>query len=220
MRPELVLTLDDLATTLHATGAAVWDDALSPAIAATIRREVLALWAAERFVPATVGRARHLRPDVRGDDICWLLPAAHDNGDGGAKETDDGADSFGLNTGLYALRALLSDIRGVMSKRAFVHLDETEMLASHYPMGGFYVPHVDRFVGTSNRFFTFVYFLNTDWVAADGGELHIMGTGEQSIAPRLGRLALFYTPEVLHEVVVTQTDRFAVTGWLGKRTAA
>ncbi len=203
-----MLTLDDLATTLHATGAAVWDNALTISVADTIRSEVLALWHSNRFVPATVGRSRNRRPEIRADDICWLLPAV----------PDDTVDAFEYQPGLAALRALLTEIRIAIGQRTFVHLDETEMLASHYPTGGFYVPHVDRFVGTSGRFFTFVYFLNPNWTAADGGELHLMGVGEQSIAPRLGRLAVFYTPELLHEVVVTQADRFAVTGWLGKRS--
>lgn len=210
-------SLDDLSSLLLAQGAAVWDQALSPHLAECVRAEVLALRAGGRFVPATVGKARRHRPDIRSDEICWLLPECAPALTSPTAFIAPTVDPFLAQPGLFALRALLEVIRCRMSQDAFVFLDETEMLASHFRPGASYVPHVDRFRGTTDRVFTFVYFLNLNWIETDGGKLHLMGEGEQLIAPIHGRLALFHTPDLLHEVTVTSVDRFAVTGWLGKK---
>ena len=136
------------------------------------------------------------------------------------KRAGDDPALFPSSAGLAALATLLSEIRVHLGEKAFLRLDHTEMMASHYPIGGFYAPHVDRFHGSSERFFTFVYFLNPEWLPAHGGELHIISPQSLTIEPLMGRLVLFHTPEVMHEVLKSLKSRFAVTGWLGRAGVA
>ena len=205
--PRRANSLQTVSDELRACGVAVWDDALDTATGLTIRIDVLALHNRGRFRLAGVGRTRTVRPEIRSDEVCWLLP----------EEADDGG-AFGNSPGLGMLRDLLTNVGAFMSKDVFVRLGSLEMFASHYPAGAFYAPHVDRFAGSNERILTFVYFLNPGWTKEHGGELRIFGDAPQTIEPRQGRLVLFHTPELLHEVLKTSHCRFALTGWLGTRT--
>ncbi len=189
-------------------GVAIWESPLSSAIAEVVRGEVAQLAATDHFRPAMVGRGPRKRriPEVRADRLCWLVPS----------EDEDDHELFAVRPGLRALRAFVDDVRRGLSERARTSLPTVEMMATHYPPGTFYKAHIDQFVGGTERVFTFVYFLNPGWRPPDGGLLTIRRPGAQEIEPRLGRFVLFHTPEVLHEVTVTQRDRYAITGWLGR----
>jgi SM-20-related protein len=50
--------------------------------------------------------------------------------------------------------------------------------------------------------------------AADGGELLIHKNNNQIITPTQGKTVFFKSDELLHEVLVTQTTRMSITGWL------
>jgi SM-20-related protein len=67
-----------------------------------------------------------------------------------------------------------------------------------------------------------VYYLNIDWIPADGGNLLIYSTENNvektiTIAPLAGRLVCFESEKLDHEVTEAFAERYSVTGWLLNR---
>ena len=200
--PDFTSLFEELST--RAVGRL--DGLLGEEVALQVRDEIVSLEAAGHFVPATVGRARHRDERIRADALLWLRPPA-------AAGVDLAAD----RPGIVALLAQLDAMREALSEVAMQRLVDVEVMATCYPPGGRYVRHVDRFADGSSRQFTFVYFLNPDWLRTDGGALRVLTPERRRIAARLDRLVLFHTPEVFHQVLTTHRPRYAVTGWFKTR---
>lgn len=84
-----------------------------------------------------------------------------------------------------------------------------------YPIGSFYLKHLDQFRETSNRIISFILYLNEDWKVEDGGALRIhTKDGYQDIYPEMGRFACFRSDLVEHEVLHTNRERYSITGWM------
>jgi SM-20-related protein len=124
-----------------------------------------------------------------------------------------------------------------------IALDESrsEVLYAHYPVGGFYGKHIDAHhpgtarVGTIERYFSFILFLNQDeWQPENGGQLRIFKdfspTGPDidsswtevnpdpdtytDVNPIPGSLVVFKSRALPHEVLPTTVPRRAVVGWM------
>lgn len=202
---SLPTPLEHAVASLTIDGLTVWDDLLAPDVASSIRAEVLGFRERGLFKPAGIGKERQLRREIRGDSVCWILPPV-----------DDDDELLRASPGLTVLHEVLLEIARVLSERALVNLSRIEMHAAHFGPGGRYLPHLDRSSGTSGRVFTYVYFLNPSWTRHHRGALRAITPLHKMMAPVMNRLVLFHTPEVLHEVMTTTVDRFAVTGWLGR----
>ena len=104
-------------------------------------------------------------------------------------------------------------------------------LAVTSPGGSVYPLHIDNPQGLSvddTRKLTCILYLNPDYKDKDGGELRIFLRGEEGlqtidIAPSGGRLLLFWSDEIPHEVLPTapdahvedeHLDRYALTIWI------
>ena len=152
----------------------------------------------EQLHRAGIGREGdfQVRPDIRGDRIHWL------------------SRSDPVQTGFLDQ---MERLRLALNRRLFLGLFEFEAHFAHYPQGAGYAPHLDSFRGASNRLVSTVAYLNTEWQPGDGGELVLYAeTGDevlQVIEPRAGRLALFLSEEVPHEVLPALRDRFSIAGW-------
>ena len=86
---------------------------------------------------------------------------------------------------------------------------------SLYEKGSFYTTHLDQFQNNSNRKYSMISYLNTNWKEADGGQLLIHEAGkDQSITPTAGKTVFFKSNELLHEVLLTRQPRMSITGWL------
>lgn len=84
-----------------------------------------------------------------------------------------------------------------------------------YEKGSFYKKHLDQFQNNGSRAFSMVMYLNTDWQAADGGELCIHHANHlQHISPNNGKSVFFKSSELPHEVLITDKPRMSITGWL------
>lgn len=132
---------------------------------------------------------------IRGDFVFWL-----------DRQRDEELGEF---------YALIDELIYGLRRFCYLPIQDFEFHLSHYPVGTFYKAHVDSFQNRSNRIISFVLYLNPDWKEGDGGELVIHKDGETlSFPPVKGRLALFKSDTVLHEVAITNTDRYSLTGWL------
>lgn len=102
-----------------------------------------------------------------------------------------------------------------LNESCYTGITGYEFHYSLYEKGDFYLQHFDQFQSNSSRKYSMISYLNEQWTAADGGELLIHQlNNNQTIAPTQGKTVFFKSDELLHEVVVTQTTRMSITGWL------
>ncbi|MFW5816629.1 MAG: 2OG-Fe(II) oxygenase [Wenzhouxiangella sp.] len=105
----------------------------------------------------------------------------------------------------------------MLNRRLFLGLFEFEAHYAHYPAGAFYRRHVDSFQGAANRVVSLVAYLNADWRDDDGGELVLYEAAGRTrlatLAPRAGRVVLFMSEELPHEVLPARRERLSIAGW-------
>ena len=145
------------------------------------------------------GHAPLLQPDIRGDHIAWL--------EAGRSEVCDRY--------LEHMEAL----RQVLNRELFLGLDEYESHFALYAPGAFYRAHLDRFRDDDKRTVSVVLYLNDDWLPEHGGalRLHPHDGDHVDIAPVAGRMAMFLSGEMLHEVLPTAHERLSIAGWFRRR---
>lgn len=164
-------------------------ETFAPAAAAAV--EVAGRLAA--FVPASVSRARHADATIRTDRRLWVEPA---------------------DVPLAPLVAAFEALRVELNADAWLGLVRFDLQLGFYAGdGGHYSRHRDAFVGEDNRRVTAVAWLNPAWVPAHGGELLLHVAPEVRLSPSLGRVVVFLSEQVEHEVLPTWAPRFAATAW-------
>lgn len=153
------------------------------------------------LTPAAVGRgtAQAVREGVRGDSIQWLEP-------GQAPATDAYLDA-------------LEVLRQQLNRCLYLGLEDVESHFALYPPGAFYQKHLDRFRDDDRRSLSVVFYLNDHWQAAEGGALRLHPDQQPSedLLPQAGRLVLFRSAELLHEVLPATRERLSLTGWFRRR---
>lgn len=150
------------------------------------------------FRPAGIGREKEhqLNPFVRKDRIYWL-------------------DMDYLPTRFYLQWA--EKLRLHLNRELFLGLFDYECHYAHFPKKAFYKKHLDTFKGSSNRRLSTILYLNPAWKPDDGGELIIYAKDNttilEKVAPSFGKMVVFISEEVPHEVLVTNCSRYSLTGW-------
>ncbi|MBG23644.1 MAG: proline hydroxylase [Idiomarinaceae bacterium] len=121
-----------------------------------------------------------------------------------------------------AYLVMMDQLRVQLNRELFMGLFDYECHLAHYPPGAFYRKHLDAFKGRSNRILTTVFYLNSEWQEADGGQLVIYGErGEvlETVLPEAGKLVVFLSDVFVHEVLAGLRDRFSITGWYRLNTS-
>jgi hypothetical protein len=109
----------------------------------------------------------------------------------------------------------------------------SRLMLAHYPgdenAGARYVPHLDNDpedpgaddgapgLRARDRAVTAILYLNPDWEEAHGGCLRVRledEKGEVDIAPAWGRVVLFDSRRITHEVRPARHGRWALTAWI------
>jgi SM-20-related protein len=145
------------------------------------------------------GHAPLLQPDIRGDHIAWL----------------EAGRSTACDSYLKHMEALRQSLNGEL----FLGLEEYESHFAVYAPGAFYRAQLDRCRDDDKRTVSVVLYLNDDWLPEHGGalRLHPQDGGHVDIAPVAGRMAMFLSGEMLHEVLPTARQRLSIAGWLRRR---
>lgn len=146
--------------------------------------------------PGGLGRGAIERGGDRGDAIFWLEPT---------------------DPGLSDLVAFFEQLRAELNAGAFLGLRDYELQLSRYPGGGArYVRHRDALrasPGPGRRVTAILYF-NPLWRPEHGGALRLhLGQATLDVDPTLGRLVVFLSERVEHEVLPVHAPRLAVTAW-------
>ncbi|HEY8353073.1 MAG TPA: 2OG-Fe(II) oxygenase [Sphingomonadales bacterium] len=190
--------LDDIALAISRDGWTFRDGALPAELTRDLAAELERLAAAERLKPAAVGRGerRRIRRDIRSDLIHWLSPERS------AAEAE--------------FLAAMEELRAELNARLFLGLFELEAHFALYPEGSFYRRHLDSFRAGKNRILSVVYYLNPGWRREDGGILRLWDEkGEPcgEVLPEAGRLILFLSAAIPHEVMPTRRPRASIACW-------
>jgi len=174
------------------------DTFLSASLSQSLKENLLALHANNFLQNAGTGNetvALHNKK-VRGDSIYWLDKS----------HNDPFENAFFLRVDAFI---------AYLNESCYAGITGYEFHYTLYETGSFYVKHLDQFKNHSGRAFSIISYLNSDWKAADGGELLIYQTGKnRKISPNAGKTVFFKSDELEHEVLVTNERRMSVTGWL------
>ncbi len=164
-----------------------------------LRKEVQILDRTEALRKAGVGRGADLLRDrsVRRDKIAWLQ---------------------GVTPVQAELFEFFESVRLGLNQRLFLGLKRFEAHYATYHEGDFYRRHVDSFQGRASRVVSLVLYLNEDWEQADGGVLQVFNRENDNevcgtVLPREGRMALFMSEEIPHEVLPANRTRYSVACW-------
>jgi SM-20-related protein len=189
---------DDLAR----SGISTRDAFLPIDLAAALASECRALSAAGALTEAGVGRGATpvLQSGIRGDRVSWL--------------------SSGQSPACDRYLAIMDALRITLNRALYLGLEEYECHFALYAPGTSYSRHRDRFRDDDTRVVSVVVYLNDRWLPAHGGELRLHPEGEsiQDISPAGGRLALFMSAEMPHEVLPASRDRLSLAGWFRRRS--
>ncbi|HXQ63301.1 MAG TPA: 2OG-Fe(II) oxygenase, partial [Steroidobacteraceae bacterium] len=152
------------------------------------------------FRPAAIGAGPHraVRPQIRGDTLCWL----------GTPQTQAEA----------RLLARFEMLRSTLNRELQLGLFDFECHYAVYAPGAAYARHLDRSAAGAERVVSAVLYLNPDWAPDDGGELCLYApTGPVTVAPRGGLLVLFLSGRFEHAVRPARRARLSLTGWFRRR---
>jgi len=161
--------------------------------------EVQTLDRTEALKKAGVGRGADLVRDrsVRRDKIAWLQGM-----------TEVQADLF----------SFFDSVRQGLNQRLFLGLKRFEAHYATYHQGDFYRRHLDSFQGRASRVVSLVLYLNENWQETDGGALQVYNRENENeicgtVLPQAGRMALFMSEEIPHEVLPANRTRYSIACW-------
>ncbi len=133
---------------------------------------------------------------VRSDSICWLNKDADNIYERGFLQY---ADEFIAR----------------MNATCYSGINDAEFHYAVYGVGSFYKRHKDQFKTDDSRKYSLVTYLNDNWSASDGGQLHLYGNEQaQQVMPEARTAVLFKSDETEHEVMVANRPRLSISGWL------
>ena len=193
--------LDELASGLSEHGWMSLDarSRLGESLLAALKQEVQILDRTDAMKKAGIGRGNDLVRDrsVRRDKIAWLQ---------------------GVTAPQAALFEFFETIRQGLNQRLFLGLKRFETHYATYHPGDFYKRHLDSFRGRASRVVSLVLYLNEDWQAADGGALQVFNRDNDqevcgTVLPEAGRMALFMSEEIPHEVLPANRTRYSLACW-------
>lgn len=186
---------------LDEVGWAVSDTLFPTELALALQSEAQQCWEAGQFHAAGVGRAstHMLQSALRGDSVLWLND----------QPTTPATIQFGVWADAFQQR---------LNRHFYLGLKQREMHFARYETGSRYVRHIDQHRHTLHRKISLVLYLNPQWCANDGGELCMYDPDQADkeiarVLPLLGRIAVFRSDTIYHEVLPCQQPRWSLTGW-------
>ena len=159
------------------------------------------------FHQAAVGNAQNeqIVKSVRGDKIRWIDESQQ-------TETEE------------IFFSKINHFIDYLNQTCYMGIDESEFHYAVYPEGTFYQKHIDAFKNDDRRTLSIVLYLNDEeWKDDFGGQLALYlpkddGTeNELNVLPLAGRLAVFDSKTIPHEVKKVNRPRSSITGWLKTR---
>ena len=195
--------LDHISQEIYNKSYVVVDDFVDEGFRKALLKEQIDLLNQGQFTKAAIGKGdqRQVRTEIRSDEVLWM-------------------DSTALSPLQAIFWEKVAEVQQVLNRRCFLGLKSFEGHFARYPIGSFYKRHLDQFHAVPHRIVTIILYLNESWTEADGGQLRMYFPQEdgservEDVLPLGGRLVVFLSEEIPHEVLPTQKDRISITGWL------
>jgi len=171
-----------------------------------LRQSLLEKHEEDKFKKAAIGNLTNeiIIKSVRGDIILWI-------------------DEAKANQAEFLFFDKINDLIKYLNRTCFLGILQKEFHYALYPTGTCYKRHIDTFQNDDRRKLSFVCYLNhEDWQAENGGELvlYLNNEGQEEekvIYPFPGRVVIFESQLIEHEVKPVNTKRLSITGWLKTR---
>ncbi|MGJ8591573.1 MAG: 2OG-Fe(II) oxygenase [Aquaticitalea sp.] len=171
-----------------------------------LRQSLLEKHEEDAFKKAAIGNCVNetIVKSIRGDVILWI-------------------DELQANHAENLFFDKINNLVTYLNKTCFLGILHKEFHYALYPTGTFYKRHIDTFQNDDRRKLSFVCYLNDeDWQPENGGELvlYLNENGlekEKTIYPFPGRVVIFESQIIEHEVKPVNTQRLSITGWLKTR---
>ncbi|MFD0834862.1 2OG-Fe(II) oxygenase [Mariniflexile aquimaris] len=171
-----------------------------------LRQSLLEKYDEDEFKKAAIGNRLNesIVKSIRGDFILWM-----------DELNADATETVFFNK--------INDLVGYLNTTCFLGILHKEFHYAIYPKDTFYKRHIDTFQNDDRRKLSFVCYLNEDgWLPENGGELvlYLDENGKETekvIYPFPGRVVIFESQIIEHEVKPVHTKRFSITGWLKTR---
>ncbi len=192
-----------IAEKIYEQGFVVVDDFIPDGFREELLQEQQEILAHGQFRHAGVGKGSgfQIKPEIRSDKVWWM-------------------DHLNLTPLQNYYWQEMEKIRRNINQGCFLGLRSFEAHFAMYPPGSFYLRHLDQFQNVKYRVVTTILYLNQSWEHQDGGALRMylpQGNGKEEIMdvyPKGGRLVVFLSGEIPHEVLPTFKERVSITGWL------
>ncbi|MBP0905300.1 2OG-Fe(II) oxygenase [Mariniflexile gromovii] len=173
---------------------------------AVLRQSIQEKHEEHSFKKAAIGNRLNetIIKSIRGDVILWM-------------------DESDVNAAEALFFKKINDLVSYLNRTCFLGILHKEFHYAIYPKDTFYKKHIDTFQNDDRRKLSFVCYLNEDgWLPENGGELvlYLNENGEEVekvIYPFPGRVVIFESQIIEHEVKPVNTERLSITGWLKTR---
>lgn len=170
---------------------------LNPILTDQLAQRIRFLHQSNQMTAARIGNHDNYDPaqKVRSDKIYWL-------------------DKNNQNDAENAFLQQMDVLMLYLNNSCYAGITGYEFHYTYYEVGMFYSKHLDQFKSNSDRKFSFVLYLNEDWLGSDGGALRAYIRNETiDVLPSMGSAVFFKSDELLHEVLPTNRPRLSITGW-------
>ena len=178
------------------------DDFFTSEEVLALRESLLSKYEEDIFKKSAIGNKDNkvIKEVVRGDIILWI-------------------DEHFINTAEQLFFNKINDLKDYLNQTCFLGINQKEFHYAIYPKDTFYKRHLDTFQNDDRRKLSFVCYLNSEnWKPENWGELVLYLDGEDKIIyPFPGKVVIFQSQELEHEVKPVNTPRLSVTGWLKTR---
>ena len=171
-----------------------------------LRQSLIEKHTEDAFKKAAIGNrfGETIVKSIRGDVILWM-------------------DELKADASELLFFNKINNLITYLNKTCFLGILHKEFHYALYPKGTFYKRHIDTFQNDDRRKLSFVCYLNEDgWLPENGGELvlYLNDHGQEAekvIYPFPGRVVIFESQVIEHEVKPVNTERLSITGWLKTR---
>ncbi|HLV38398.1 2OG-Fe(II) oxygenase [Xanthomarina sp.] len=182
------------------------EDFFTPEEVSVLRQSLIQKHKEDTFKKAAIGNRVNeiIIKSIRGDVILWM-------------------DELKANEAELLFFNKINSLVYYLNKTCFLGITYKEFHYALYPKGTFYKRHIDTFKNDDRRKLSIVCYLNEDgWLPENGGELvlYLEPNGkeeEKVIYPFPGRVVIFESQIIEHEVKPVNTERMSITGWLKTR---
>ncbi len=193
---------ENIITDLTSKQFSIIDNFFTSEEVVSLRQSLLQKYEEDAFKKSAIGNRTNevIKKAVRGDIILWI-------------------DENNINASEQLFFNKINDLKDYLNRTCFLGINQKEFHYAIYPEGTFYKRHLDTFQNDDRRKLSFVCYLNEeDWKPENGGELVLyLEKGEEVVYPFPGKVVIFESQILEHEVKPVNTQRLSITGWLKTR---